>query len=182
MEYGGKKPNEINQVSQSLLSIDVQGVEQINISTSSVDISTSLNVEGGITASSYSGSFVGDGSSLIGTVSSWTTGCSSTIVSTSSTSTSVLLENFLTASWILFFKNLNNVTHPISLSIYKEPFILLSICACKLLILSTFSLLFIYNLPEISSYPPSYNDTPQIEIINVWSSHNKAFLYKVLIK
>ena len=65
MEYGGKNPNGINQVSQSLLSIDVQGVEQINISTSSVDISTSLNVEGGITASSYSGSFVGDGSELI---------------------------------------------------------------------------------------------------------------------
>ena len=65
MEYGGKNPNGINQVSQSLLSIDVQGVEQINISTSSVDINTSLNVEGGITASSYSGSFVGDGSELI---------------------------------------------------------------------------------------------------------------------
>ena len=65
MEYGGKNPNGINQVSQSLLSIDVQGVEQINISTSSVDINTSLNLEGWITASSYSGSFVGDGSELI---------------------------------------------------------------------------------------------------------------------
>ena len=68
MEYGGKNPNGINQVSQSLLSIDVQGVEQINISTSSVDINTSLNVEGGITASSFSGSFTGsfkgDGSQL----------------------------------------------------------------------------------------------------------------------
>ena len=41
MEYGGKNPNGINQVSQSLLSIDVQGVEQVNISTSSVDINTS---------------------------------------------------------------------------------------------------------------------------------------------
>ena len=68
MKYGGKNPNGINQVSQSLLSIDVQGVEQLNISTSSVDINTSLNVEGAITASSYtgsfSGSFKGDGSQL----------------------------------------------------------------------------------------------------------------------
>ena len=68
MEYGGKNPNGINQVSQSLLSIDVQGVEQLNISTSSVDINTSLNVESGITASSFTGSFTGsfkgDGSQL----------------------------------------------------------------------------------------------------------------------
>ena len=64
MKYGGKNPNGINQVSQSLLSIDVQGVEQLNISTASVDINTSLNVEGGITASSYTGSFRGDGSDL----------------------------------------------------------------------------------------------------------------------
>lgn len=64
MEYGGKNPNGINQVSQSLLSIDVQGVEQINISTSSVDINTSLYVENNITASNISGSFVGDGSEL----------------------------------------------------------------------------------------------------------------------
>jgi len=69
MEYGGKNPNGINQVSQSLLSIDVQGVEQINISTASVDINTSLNVEGGITASSYSGSYTGSFSgSFIGDI------------------------------------------------------------------------------------------------------------------
>ena len=69
MKYGGKNPNGINQVSQSLLSIDVQGIEQINISTASVDINTSLNIEGAITASSYtgsfSGSFKGDGSQLL---------------------------------------------------------------------------------------------------------------------
>ena len=64
MEYGGKNPNGINQVSQSLLSIDVQGVEQVNISTSSVDINTSLYVENNVTASNISGSFIGDGSEL----------------------------------------------------------------------------------------------------------------------
>ena len=64
MKYEGKTPNGINQVSQSLLSIDVQGVEQINISTSSVDINTSLNVENDVIASSFSGSFRGDGSEL----------------------------------------------------------------------------------------------------------------------
>jgi len=64
MEYGGKNPNGINQVSQSLLSIDVQGVEQATISTSSVDINTSLNVDNSVTASSFSGSFRGDGSEL----------------------------------------------------------------------------------------------------------------------
>src|SRR6056300_1428480 len=64
MEYGGKNPNGINQVSQSLLSIDVQGVEQVNISTSSVDINTSLYVENNITASNISGSYTGDGSEL----------------------------------------------------------------------------------------------------------------------
>ena len=64
MEYGGKNPNGINQVSQSLLSIDVQGVEQATISTSSIDINTSLNVDNSVTASSFSGSFRGDGSEL----------------------------------------------------------------------------------------------------------------------
>ena len=56
MKYTGKNPNGLNQISQSLLSLDVNGVEQLNISTDSVIINTELSVEKGINAVSYTGS------------------------------------------------------------------------------------------------------------------------------
>ena len=59
MAYIGKDPNGINQISQSLLSIDVNGLEQVTISTESVDINTKLTVEGSISASQITGSGAG---------------------------------------------------------------------------------------------------------------------------
>ena len=64
MKYTGKNPNGLNQISQSLLSLDVNGVEQITVSTDSVDINTELSVENGISAISYTGS-VFSGSDVI---------------------------------------------------------------------------------------------------------------------
>ena len=54
--YEGRNPNGINQISQSLLSIDVAGDREILISTSSVEITSTLKVNGPISASMYSGS------------------------------------------------------------------------------------------------------------------------------
>jgi len=84
MTYIGKDPNGINQLSQSLLSIDVNGVEQVTISNTEIGINTKLSVENGVSATSYtgsvfsgstyygeefsgsfSGSFSGDGSELL---------------------------------------------------------------------------------------------------------------------
>ena len=56
MKYTGKDPNGLNQISQSLLSLDVNGESQVNISTDSVSINTELSVENGISAISYTGS------------------------------------------------------------------------------------------------------------------------------
>ena len=64
MKYTGKNPNGLNQISQSLLSLDVNGVEQITVSTDSVDINTELSVEAGISATSYTGSIF-SGSDII---------------------------------------------------------------------------------------------------------------------
>src|SRR5210317_25446 len=59
MKFTGKDPNGINQISQSLLSIDVNGVEQVTVSTESVDINTKLTVEGSISASQITASGAG---------------------------------------------------------------------------------------------------------------------------
>ena len=56
MAYKGKNPNGINQVSQSLLSIDVNGIEQVTLSTTEVNINTKLSVDNGVLANSYTGS------------------------------------------------------------------------------------------------------------------------------
>ena len=65
MKYIGKNPNGINQVSQSLLSVDVNGVQQLTVSTASLDINTKLSVTNGVLASSYTGS-VFSGSKFVG--------------------------------------------------------------------------------------------------------------------
>ena len=54
--YEGRNPNGINQISQSLLSIDVAGDREILISTSSVEITSTLKVNDPISAAMYSGS------------------------------------------------------------------------------------------------------------------------------
>ena len=65
MKYAGKNPNGINQVSQSLLSVDVNGVQQLTVSTASLDINTKLSVTNGVLASSYTGSAF-SGSKFVG--------------------------------------------------------------------------------------------------------------------
>lgn len=56
MSYKGIDPNGINQISQSLVSLYVNGERQIDISTENVDIINDLNVQGSVSASIFSGS------------------------------------------------------------------------------------------------------------------------------
>ena len=73
MEFIGKNPNGLNSVSQSVIVLTVDGIDQLSVSTSSLNLNTSLSVRNSITASiisgsqftgSFSGSFVGDGRGL----------------------------------------------------------------------------------------------------------------------
>jgi len=60
MRYKGIHPNDINEVSQSVVSIYAGGEEKLTLSGSSANFSTSVS------ASQFSGSFIGDGSQLTG--------------------------------------------------------------------------------------------------------------------
>jgi len=60
MRYKGIHPNDINEVSQSVVSIYAGGEEKLTLSGSSANFSTSVS------ASQFSGSFTGDGSGLTG--------------------------------------------------------------------------------------------------------------------
>lgn len=60
MRYKGIHPNDINEVSQSVVSIYAGGEEKLTLSGSSANFLTSVS------ASQFSGSFIGDGSQLTG--------------------------------------------------------------------------------------------------------------------
>ena len=58
MEYNGKNPNGINQLSQSLLSIDVNGTEEVRIHLDKVIINNRLDVTESIYSPQITGSSI----------------------------------------------------------------------------------------------------------------------------
>ena len=58
MEYNGKNPNGINQLSQSLLSIDVNGTEEVRIHPDKVILNNKLDVSESIYSPQITGSAI----------------------------------------------------------------------------------------------------------------------------
>src|SRR6056300_1620605 len=98
MEYNGKNPNGINQLSQSLLSIDVNGTEEVRIHPDKVILNNKLDVSESIYSPQITGSTIKSTQLTSTEVSS--TKIISTEVSASSVSSSQIVATEITGSYI----------------------------------------------------------------------------------